>query len=533
MTSPIVVNLAQVQSFNLVDDHWIPLEDGRKVSLLDVFSSNSVSLGGNPVQKVAIIKLLLAIAMSAYLPEHDDDWQDLGPNGLAQKVRYYLHRHRDKFSLSTQGGSSGPTPFLQVPAIVRAKVAPWAELNPQYAAGNTTVLTQSQRARTPTLADVAMTLVVLSSCALGGKKTDNSVVLTPGYQGKTKSGGAGPAMAFKGLLHSFLWSTSLVETVWLNLLTRQDIAVLPQFPHSLGVAPWEDMPQGEDDPVAQRLRGSIMGRLVPMNRFCLIAEGGEGLHYSEGVIHPSYLDGVSDPSVAIKADTKKNKVLWVNPEKTPWRELPSLLSLLSAQKTQDFRIFGLECALRRASQQSRVGSFAVWSGGLSVSSQAGEQYITAADDYVESRVWIEPSLLNQIWFVAFKDQLEEVDKLSKTLYSAVLRYNEGLSKQAPDQAAAATREFWQLVDPYAQELVESADYLNVPEGALRLSRLRTEFASAVEKVYDRACPNVSARQMEAWVRARPNLSSYRAATAKLLPESQAFTPSTYTHQELS
>ena len=47
--------------FNLIDEPWLPIVDVGRVSLRQVFSEPSYrALGGNPVQKIALMKLLLA-----------------------------------------------------------------------------------------------------------------------------------------------------------------------------------------------------------------------------------------------------------------------------------------------------------------------------------------------------------------------------------------------------------------------------------------------------------------------------------------
>lgn len=127
-----------------------------------------------------------------------------------------------------------------------------------------------------------------------------------------------------GLLHSFLTGQSILETVWLNLLTADTVAGAKIFPQGVGKTPWEEMPAGEDCPVARALKGSLMGRLVPLARFCLLEEN--GLHYTEGIVHPNYLEGVLDPSTAGDFSGTKPKMLWADPEKRPWRSLTSLLA---------------------------------------------------------------------------------------------------------------------------------------------------------------------------------------------------------------
>lgn len=65
--------------FNLVDEPWIPVVDVGLVSLKDIFThSDYRGLGGNPVQKIALTKLLLAIAQTAFTPEDDEAWAELG-----------------------------------------------------------------------------------------------------------------------------------------------------------------------------------------------------------------------------------------------------------------------------------------------------------------------------------------------------------------------------------------------------------------------------------------------------------------------
>ena len=79
---------------------------------------------------------------------------------------------------------------------------------------------------------------------LGGKKTDNSVILSKGYA----KGGERKARPFRmpyGLAPFFSSGDSILETVWLNLLTRDIIADAKQWEEGLGTAPWEKMPEGE------------------------------------------------------------------------------------------------------------------------------------------------------------------------------------------------------------------------------------------------------------------------------------------------
>ncbi len=47
--------------FNLIDEPWIPVIDKGRLSLRQIFSdASNRGLGGNPLQKMAMTKLLLA-----------------------------------------------------------------------------------------------------------------------------------------------------------------------------------------------------------------------------------------------------------------------------------------------------------------------------------------------------------------------------------------------------------------------------------------------------------------------------------------
>ena len=77
--------------FNLVDEKWIPVANEGLASLADIFTqTHFTALGGNPIQKIAVTKLLLAIAQAAYTPEDDEDWKRLGAKGMAVKVIWLI-----------------------------------------------------------------------------------------------------------------------------------------------------------------------------------------------------------------------------------------------------------------------------------------------------------------------------------------------------------------------------------------------------------------------------------------------------------
>jgi CRISPR system Cascade subunit CasA len=488
--------MSTANRFNLLDEQWLPIEDRGRMSLHDVFSDvRTPGVAGSPIQKIAAMKFLLAIVQSAVPLATEEDWKQLTNLSLARAAGDYLESHRDDFWLY------GEKPFLQMPAIAEAKVLPYGALNPEIACGNTTVLTASQVPSSFTDAEKACLLLRLQGFATGGKKVDNSIVLSPGYV-KKKGGAAGPSLGFMGYLHTFVLGPTLMDTLRINLLTSDDIRELRVFPEGLGKAPWEEMPEGEDCPVARRLKQSLMGRLMPMNRFCLIAEGEEeGMHYTEGIRHSDYKEGMADPSAAVSWQGKAPKALWVNPEKRPWRSLTSLLRFLSSTKGDEYSCPQLQIGLRRAAEFDMVR---IWSGGLRVSSNAGEQYATGLDDYVESVIDMDPQSVSDAWLQRFAAEMNVYEQISKILFGSVRGYYTDLKVKDSPKAEQAVNAYWQQAEAYCNTLVERCEE-PAPEGRMAI---RKQVARIARSDFTAVCSHETPRQLTAWVNHVPNLSKF-------------------------
>ena len=485
--------------FNLIDEPWIPIVDVGRVSLRQLFCNPEYrALGGNPVQKIALTKLLLAIAQSAYTPADDAAWASLQPSGLAEKCLTYLGKWHDRFYLF------GDKPFLQMSAIKVATIQAFGAVLPEVSTGNTTVMTQSQIERPMGDADKALLIVQLMGFGLGGKFFVYFLVLTAGYhgelndKGKPSTGKPGTSLGFLGFLHNFLQGNSLVQTLWLNVVTQEQVNMLNIYTRGMGTAPWEQMPTGEQCTVANDLTNSLMGRLLPLSRFCLLTE--TGLHYSEGIDHQDYKSGGIDPSISVDFSSNPSMAIWVDPENRPWRVLTALLGFLSQSRVNKFDCHQLRFCVPRALHS--MPTIGIWSGGLKVSSNAGEQYASGSDDFVESLLQLDTSILGELWFTNLQLEMDELDKLSKITYSSTLAYFKSQNMENKNQAAQAGNLFWQLCERQFQKLVMAC------ESAELARALRPIFAGFVNKAYDTYCPKATARQLEVWAKNRPNLGKY-------------------------
>ena len=394
-----------------------------------------------------------------------------------------------------------------MPAIAGAQKQSYGAVQPEISTGNTTVLNHSQVSHPPCDADKALLLVVLMGFALGGKKTDNSIVLTKNYQGKLNKKGngpgpsqPGPSQHDKGLLHSFIFSENIIESLWINLLTNNSITNIGLFSSGVGVAPWENMPQGEACPIAENLKNSLIGRLIPLSRFCLFLD--DGLHYTEGIAHLDYKSGIFDPTMAV--DLAKNQALQVNPEKRPWRELTSILGLILAIKNHGYTCHQIHEGLKKISS---IDNFSIWSGGLRLHKHAtGEQYASGSDDFVESQFWLNRNILGAIEFAQLQAEMSALDDLAKAVYGCVMGYFKAQLVDGKKMAEQASHHFWQLCERDFQTLLEHCE--NGEAHAAMRRRLRLGFAGYAQQAFDRHCPQDTARQLDAWAQHRPKLGKY-------------------------
>ena len=175
-------------SFNLIDEKWIPTVDKGLVSLKQVFSDREIKqLGGSVIEKLSIFKLLLAIAQSAYTPKDDLDWRNYSKKNFVSKVNSYLDKWHDNFFLY-----SDENPFLQFPILssFKTELKSFSTVLPQVASGNNVLTLESEIAFDLSDADKARMIVAQMNFAFGGKQTDNSFSLSENYV-KSKSGKVG------------------------------------------------------------------------------------------------------------------------------------------------------------------------------------------------------------------------------------------------------------------------------------------------------------------------------------------------------
>ena len=520
--------------FNLIDEPWVPVADHGRVSLRQIFSSPEYrSLGGNPIQKIALFKLLLAIAQAAATPRDEAEWKVLGAEGLAERCLAYLEKWHDRFYLY------GDKPFLQMPiveelvanrtsskkasakTVAKVKDAEMDGLPKNFGAGfypdlpssNNTILSYTLIERDLSDEEKALFIVTIMNFAFGGKRVEADMVSLGGKEmGSRYSAPAGPSSGgWTGYLHAFVTTGSIVLDVWINLLSETDVDRTKMWVKGVGNPIWEISLSSESCEIAENYKNSYMATLVAMSRFALLK--GDGIYYMDGLNYPSTKDGWFEPSLILNRSGNDIKTKYADPDKRPWRELDGLLSFVGSTKSQGFECLALKMGIERG--RDHISRFAVWSSGLKVSVNSGDQSVKQSDDYVESIVWIDGDACGQEWLEVLKVEMSELDALSSVLWGKVFAYFKNLkadngkkkeNTHAGKSASQAKSMFWQLCERDFQELVDQCD--QTEDAAVHRHKLRQRFASYVNQAYDKFCPRETARQLDAWAKCRPNNSKY-------------------------
>lgn len=486
--------------YNLIDEKWIPVEGSIKASMLDVFSNNTnSSLGGTAVQKLAVLRFLIAIAERACPLKNEKDWAKIGSDGLGKACIEYLDKYRDCFFLY------GKKPFLQMPQLKGNEEAESSVINYVYLPdvipvnNNDSIFRIKQKQDKVEDADKAVYVLTLMGYALGGKRV--SLKKRPGLSPNYIKGGSaksGPFLGnYNGYLNSFVIGKSILETVWLNYLTDDDLIDLGKKPLAEQPSPpWEEMPKGEEDEIAESLKTSVWSYWVPISRFILLDD--IGIKYVEGLTYPSSVkEGWIDPFMAIN---RQHKTIYVDTGKKPWRSVTALLETVyqtnSSKESFDCMILRIGIT-RLIDNADMVPSFGIWSGGLQVRGNSGDQSVKQDDDFVSSSIYFDTSLMKLSAYIKICDFMKTLSEYEISLKKSIDRYYKVFKIDSKGIAGNAAYDYWQKCERYFQELI------NACQNKKDTSDLIKNIQNELLKIYDNYCAKGTARQLMAWTKNRP------------------------------
>jgi CRISPR system Cascade subunit CasA len=302
-------------TFNLIEEPWIPAlsVDGRRglASLRSVLEApgNWRTIGsGNPVESLALYRLLLAICHRAIGPGDHVQRLSLVEAWPSDALMRYLETWKKRFDLF-----DNVRPFLQVPALRSVQElipSPWTRIALDRASGNAKRLWDHSRdADVPQLDFVSAARILLAH-----------LQFTPGglVRALRTSGSAGPATS---MLLSMPLGRDLGETLALSLL--------PQTAAEFAV----DLPAWEAPaPEIAQLKAGLptvpqgpAARYTWLSRAILYLPTEEGLFstfYAEGmVVAPSPVPDPMSASYTVKGEVRN---LLIREDRALWRDFHAL-----------------------------------------------------------------------------------------------------------------------------------------------------------------------------------------------------------------
>ena len=467
----------ETNAYNLIDEPWIPvlMQDGANqfVSLGDIFADDGgaiADLSLNPYERVAVFRLLLCIAQAALGPERlaDESAWRAAKAAVGPAASAYLEKWHDRFFLY------GPHAFLQPDDLAPSgadALTSCDKLVFHLASGNNSALFDHGAGTNKLrLSDAALTLGFLvyqnfSSGGLSGTCIWSDV--------PTERSIKGAPCREQSMLFSILLGNSLQDTIWLNLLTSKLV------PAEWGCPAWElpDLSRQQTNVLAR----TFLGHLAPLSRAAKLSPGAPDCILGGGVAYPQ-LPEWREPMGTVKPNRDDQPTyVSVNPARMPWRDLASILAIRQSGNRKS------ALALRHLESLPEEKMFTLWTGGL-YSEKAKEI------DTVEWKVRLSVDLLEDLALSHYQDAINHADRQRQALYFAATEYARALLVEEQSRFSQPAERIYGdlLAQPENQRLVQDVEAENYLENWKLAAR------EAAEEAYRRACPAMTARQMEAY-----------------------------------
>ena len=301
-------------TFSLLTEPWIPLiaKDGVLVlgSLEDALLHPAKwrGISTNPIEVLALYRLLLAICHRGIGPGYPEDRSDLLDDWPSKRLEDYFERWAERFDLFHP-----KHPFLQVTGLAEAglKPIPWTRLAPDRSSGAERLLWDRSQDAYPEVITPAQAAVVLVA----------HLQFTPGglVRALRHSGGQGMAC---GSLLTMPTGNTLQETLALSLVPQNTDE------HQQDLARWEKLP-----PTIKVLKSNPETTTVPTgpaDRYTWLSRA-VWLQPGDTITHLFYGTGLRpadspalDPMVAMVSGKKGPFPLKLSESRAMWRDFHAL-----------------------------------------------------------------------------------------------------------------------------------------------------------------------------------------------------------------
>lgn len=488
-------------TFNLVHDKWIPVEGQGKHSLYEVFSNPLLqSIGGNPLQKMSVYKLLFLIAQHSCGLLTESELRKIGKEGIAEKCIEYVEKNSSLFELY------GDKAFLQYPEIEHNDKIKYQTMYidyiPDLASDNDSLVKETQTKTSFSDADKALYLITLLSYALGGKRVTNPKEYLSSAEQDDRRQNAKPSPSLsngtKGYVQTILLGRSIIETVFLNFFTKEDLSLMNISNLESCLPPWEKMPTFESSDYNNAYKKSFTAWFMPMTRAVLFG-GNNTLKYCEGL---KYTEEWHDPFLT--ESDKYGKKETVDVLKKPWNQIQALLAEVYCAEKSKSKCPAVSLHYIRAKESTDY--FSIWTGGLGMDAHVGDQYVKNENDYLESCVTFSSDLLGEDFFSRYCSIIDKGNSCGVKLQKSIESYKRDLKLSSPgkkdkktDSVTGCMFQFWYEMGKLSEKFVKTAEEDNeeMQTGLLK------KIYSIERNIYDDYCQHGTVRQLAAWAKNRP------------------------------
>jgi len=464
---------------NLIGDAWIPVlfEEGvrRSVGLQELYEKAEVirDLILNPPQRISVMRLLNCISQAALDgPTDEDDWLSCRERIISASLKY-LNDRWDKFELF------GEQPFLQVKDLDAIDNATIDKLDFRLASGNNSTLfdqAASKEGRSHPPGWIALMLLTYQ-CFSPGER----IGVTTWAGTKTGNGSSEHAPCLEASpMHSILRREYLVDTIYLNLLTKEQVKTLPNS--RWGKPIWDAFPasrQGED---VKALTHSYLGRLVPLSRAIFVDPASTSCTLANGLSYPKLPAGREPMATVLLKGEGNNQELGylnINLSRHPWREIGSLFNL------NRMGMAGGALALDHL-KNIQAQAVDVWVGGL----------VADKGKLVDAAEWnfsLPLDLLDSAQIEKYKKGVKKANQGEFSLKKGIDEYCKYLKAEAGGFKARAVTAYWTTLDADHKKLIDIACDPYAP-----MEQWREFLVKTIHDTYRQACPHETARQIQAF-----------------------------------
>ncbi len=332
---------------NVAFDKWIPVVTAageRQLATLEQVLSNGerfADLAVRPHERVALMRLFLCVSHAALDgPKDYDEWCEV-PSRLPEAARRYLETWKDSFELFHPD-----RPWLQVAGLdlmpcdkktgTSADEKGWTSVNRlclSRASGNNTTLFDHAAASPEmqcTPHQLTLDLLVFQNYFVAGGKASSR--MWGQHEMKNPRNPTGGPCSGKSVIYGFLRGRCMAESLHLNLNSYESLDLFHgSSPDWLGQPIWElpiDTPNAEA--AILNATNTYLGRLVPQTRILRLNEDCRKVLLGAGFSFPKFQDqkNAFHPDAYATIVLAKNgdrELLCARPNKSIWRELPSLI----------------------------------------------------------------------------------------------------------------------------------------------------------------------------------------------------------------